>query len=236
MTIDNLKKELQDLKNPERAKTSERFFKTGKGHYGEGDVFIGITNPILRATAKKYSNLNYSEIQELLNDRIHEYRLISLLILINKYKKAKKDNLERRRIYEFYLKNTRRINNWDLVDISAPNIVGDFVQREGTEILMRMAKSESLWERRIAIVSTLPLIKKNRFGETLAISEILMKDEHDLIHKAVGWMLRELGKKNVKVLELFLLPRYKTMPRTMLRYAIERFPEEKRQDYLKGRI
>ncbi len=236
MPLINLKKELQDLKNPERAEHSKRYFKTGKGHYGEGDVFIGITNPILRATAKKYLNLSYPELQELLNDKIHEYRLISLLILTGKYKRAKKDNLEKRRIYEFYMKNARNINNWDLVDLSAPSIVGDFVQRDGTEILMRLSKSENLWEKRIAIISTLPLIKKSRFGETLAISEILMKDEHDLIHKAVGWALREVGKKNMRVLELFLIQRYKEMPRTMLRYAIERFPEEKRQDYLKGRV
>ncbi len=236
MTIDNLKKELDTLKNPERAKASQRYFKTGKGQYGEGDVFIGLTNPILRALAKKYVHLGYPEIQQMLTSKIHEYRLVALMILANKYRKAKKDNFEKRRIYEFYLKNTENINNWDLVDISAPHIVGEFTQKDGTEILMMFAKSESLWERRIAIVSTLPLIKKSRFGETLAISEMLMKDEHDLIHKAVGWMLREVGKKNVKVLELFLLPRYKIMPRTMLRYSIEKFPEEKRQKYLKGEI
>lgn len=236
MTLDNLKKELIQLQSPERARASQRYFKTGKGDYGEGDIFVGLSNPVLRALAKKYIHLSYPEIQEILGSKIHEYRSVALMILTNKYKKAKKDSLEKRRIYEFYLKNTRNINNWDLVDISAPHIVGEFTQRDGTEILMQMAKSESLWERRVAIVATLPLIKKNRFGETLAISDMLMKDEHDLIHKAVGWMLREVGKKNVRVLELFLMQRYKEMPRTMLRYAIEKFPEEKRQLYLKGEI
>ena len=236
MQLDNLKKELQDLADPERAKSSQRYFKTGVGEYAEGDIFIGLTNPLLRTIAKKYPGLNYQEIQELLSSKIHEYRFAALLILVHKYKKAKKDRFEKRKIYEFYMKNTRNIKNWDLVDCSAPHIVGDFLQSEGTEILKSLAKSENLWERRIAILSTFPFIKKNQFGETLAISEMLIDDEHDLIHKAVGWALREVGKKNINVLELFLMPRYKTMPRTMLRYAIEKFPEEKRQDYLKGKV
>ncbi len=236
MNIENLKKELQELKNPERAGASQRYFKTGKGQYAEGDVFIGLTNPVMRGLAKKYFQLSYPELQELLNSKIHEYRLVALLILVHKYKKAKKDRLERRRIYELYLKNTRNINNWDLVDISAPHIVGDFLQREGTGILPGLAKSENIWERRIAVLSTFPFIKKNQFGETLAISELLMNDEHDLIHKAVGWGLREVGKKNRGVLEIFLMTRYKKMPRTMLRYAIEKFPEDKRKDYLKGNV
>lgn len=236
MELENLKKELQELKNPERAKASQRYFKTGKGQYAEGDIFIGLTNPILRTISKRYIGLSYQEIQELLSSKIHEYRLIALLILVHKYKKAKKDRLEKRKIYELYLKNTENINNWDLVDISAPHIVGDFLQREGTEILTRLAKSENIWERRIAVLSTFPFIKKNQFGETLAISETLMNDEHDLIHKAVGWGLREVGKKNKGVLELFLMQRYKSMPRTMLRYAIEKFPEERRKDYLKGKV
>ena len=236
MEIDNLKRELQGLKNLEQAKLLQRYFKTGVGEYAEGDVFIGLTNPIQRAVAKKYPNLNYQELQELLNSKIHEYRLVALLILIKKYQKAKKDKLERRKIFEFYLKNTENINNWDLVDLSAPKIIGDFLQKEGTELLKNLAKSKNIWERRIAILSTFPFIKKRRFGETLAISELLMNDEHDLIHKAVGWGLREVGKKNLEVLELFLMSRYKQMPRTMLRYAIEKFPEEKRKAYLKGEI
>jgi 3-methyladenine DNA glycosylase AlkD len=162
--------------------------------------------------------------------------MVGLIILVDKYKKAKKDSLERRRIYEFYIKNTHNINNWDLVDVTCHHIVGDFCLREGSGILRDFAKSESLWERRIAIVSTYALIKKRSLGETLAISEILINDEHDLIHKAVGWMLREAGKKNIEVLEIFLKERYKTMPRTMLRYAVEKFPEEKRKKYINGEI
>ncbi len=230
--LEILIKELQELKNPEQAKILQKFFKTGKGEYAEGDVFLGIKVPVQRKISKKYIHLDFKEIQELLNSKIHEHRLIALLILIEKYKKAKKDLLERRKIFEFYLKNTRNINNWDLVDLSAPLIMGDFLQREGTEILKNLAESRNLWERRIAIVSTYPFIKKRMFGETLAISEILLNDEHDLIHKAVGWMLREVGKRNKEVLELFLMQRYKTMPRVMLRYSIEKFPEEERKKWL----
>ena len=236
MTLENLKKDLQSHASPERALGIQRYFKTKPGDYGAGDLFLGIKVPVQRAIAKKYLNLTYQEIQQLLDNKIHEYRLVALLILISKYKKAKKDRLEKRRIFEFYMKNTENVNNWDLVDLSAPHIPGDFLQKEGTELLVSLAKSKNLWERRIAIVSTLPFIKKRRFGETLSISEILMKDEHDLIHKAVGWMLREVGKKNMEVLELFLVQRYKEMPRTMLRYAIEKFPEEKRRKYLKGEV
>jgi len=159
-----------------------------------------------------------------------------LIILTNKYQKSKKDFVKKRQIFEFYLKNTHNINNWDLVDLSAPNIVGDFSSTDGTEVIRFLAKSKNLWERRIAIVSTYAFIKKRIFGETLAIADMLLKDEHDLIHKAVGWMLREVGKRNQEVLEIFLKERYKTMPRTMLRYSIEKFPEEKRKAYLKGEI
>ena len=153
-----------------------------------------------------------------------------------KYKKAKKDNLQKRQIFEFYLKNTGRINNWDLVDCSASQIVGDFALRDGTHTIRSLAKSDDLWEKRIAILSTFPFIKKRNFGESLFLADSFMDDKHDLIHKATGWMLREVGKKNPEVLELFLSTRYKNMPRTMLRYAIEKFPEEKRKKYLKGEI
>lgn len=235
--LNKLRKELQVLKNPEQAKNLQRFFKTGKGEYGEGDVFLGIKVPVQRQIVKKYWKLiSLKEVQELLDSKIHEERLIGILILVEAYKKSKKDKLKQRQIFEFYLKNTSRVNNWDLVDLSAPNIVGDFSRTDGTEILKFLAKSNNLWERRIAIVSTHAFIKKRIFGETLSIAEMLLKDEHDLIHKAVGWMLREVGKRNVEVLEIFLKDRYKTMPRTMLRYAIEKFPEEKRKAYLKGEI
>ena len=231
--LNRLKKEIEEAKNPEQAKILQRFFKTGKGEYGEGDIFLGIKVPIQRKIAKGYTNLSFMDLQTLLNSKIHEERLIALIILTNKYQKSKKDFVKKRQIFEFYLKNTHNINNWDLVDLSAPNIVGDFSSTDGTEVIRFLAKSKNLWERRIAIVSTYAFIKNRIFGETLAIADMLLKDEHDLIHKAVGWMLREVGKRNQEVLEIFLKERYKTMPRTMLRYSIEKFPEEKRKSYLK---
>lgn len=234
--LNELINELNSLKNPEQAKNLQRFFKTGKREYGEGDIFIGIKVPVQRNIAKKYIDLSFSDLQNLLNNKIHEYRMIALIILINKYKKSKRNKLRQREIFEFYLKNTSRINNWDLVDISAPSIIGDFSSIEGTEILKFLSKSKNMWERRIAILSTYSFIKKRIYGETLSIADILIKDEQDLIHKAVGWMLREIGKRNKDVLEIFLKERYKEMPRTMLRYAIERFPEERRKAYLKGEI
>jgi 3-methyladenine DNA glycosylase AlkD len=234
--LSQLQKELNDLRNPEQAKNLQRFFKTGAGEYAEGDVFLGIKVPVQRLMAKKYLHLNFQEIQQLLNSKIHEHRLVALLILIGKYKKAKKNKLEQRKIFEFYLKNTQNINNWDLVDLSAPQILGEFLQKEGSDLLTHLAQSKNMWERRIAIISTYSFIKKRRFGETLEISEILLKDEHDLIRKAVGWMLREIGKRNKRMLELFLMQRYHKMPRVMLRYAIEKFPEDERKMWLKKKI
>lgn len=230
--LNSVKQELQDIANPQQAQVLQRFFKTGKGEYGEGDIFLGIKVPDQRKIAKKYLDIPLNELQELLNSKIHEYRLTGLIILTNQYKKAKKDKKKQLEIFEFYMRNTKKINNWDLVDLSAPNIVGEHLQKEGDKVLQRLAKSENLWERRIAIVSTYTFIRKNNYGETLAISEILLKDDHDLIHKAVGWMLREVGKRNKKVLELFLLQRHKEMPRTMLRYAIEKFPDEERKRWM----
>ena len=237
MSCTNIKSDLKKLANPEKAKEYQRFFKTGKGHYGEGDVFLGISVPEQRKIAKGYyKNISLKEVEQLLDSEIHEHRLTALIILVEKYKKAKKDNLQKRQIFEFYLKNTKKINNWDLVDLSAPNIVGDFSLKDGTHVIRFLAKSDNLWEKRIAILATFAFIKKRNFGESLFIADSLMNDEHDLIHKAVGWMLREIGKRNLPVLELFLSTRYKKMPRTMLRYAIEKFPEEKRRKYLKGEI
>ncbi len=228
--------ELKSLADPEQAKGYQRFFKTGKGQYGEGDIFLGIKTPVQREIAKKYDALSLEDLQNLLDSKIHEHRFIALVILMQKYKKSKKNPVEKMRIFQFYLKNTHRINNWDLVDVSAPNIIGDFSVREGNEMIRYLAKSESLWEKRIAIISTFAYIKKRSFGETLAVADILINDKHDLIHKAVGWMLREVGKKNPEILEIFLKTRYREMPRTMLRYAIEKFPEEKRKKYLEGEI
>lgn len=234
--LETLRSELKALTNPSKAQVLQKFFKTGKGQYGEGDIFIGITVPQSRAIAKKYRTLPFEEIKYLLQSKIHEERLIALLILVENFKKAKKNKLEQRKIFEFYLSNTNSINNWDLVDLSADKIIGEFVFNDDKSLLRQLAKSQNIWERRISIVSTFAFIKKNKFGETLAISEMLLNDEHDLIHKAVGWMLREIGKRDKTVLELFLNPRYKEMPRTMLRYSIEKFPEDVRQKYLKGEI
>jgi len=219
--IKNLKKDLKKLANTDKSRNLSRFFKTGKGQYGEGDIFLGISVPNQRKTAKKYSELQLNEIQDLLSSKIHEYRLTSLFILIDKYNisdyKAKKD------IFDFYLKNTKNINNWDLVDLSAPKISGDYIFNNPKEkkTLYNLSKSDNLWERRIAILSTFAFIKNNEFDEAIKISEILLNDKHDLIHKAVGWMLREIGNRNQAKEETFLKKHCKEMPRTMLRYAIE---------------
>ena len=228
--LSKLKAELNSLANPKQAEILQRFFKTGKGQYGEGDVFLGIKVPVQRKVAKNYKELSLEDIQELLDSEIHEYRMVGLFILIDKYKKDKG------KVFEFYLKNSKKVNNWDLVDLSAPNIVGDFLLDKPKDILYKLAKSENLWERRIAIISTFAFIRKEKFEDTLKISEILLNDSHDLIHKAVGWMLREVGKRDRKKLENFLKRHYKKMPRTMLRYAIERFEEGKRKMYLRGRF
>jgi len=228
--LQQLISELNSLKDPRQAEILQRFFKTGEGQYGGGDVFLGIKIPVQRSVAKKYYDLDLKEIQELLNSKIHEYRMVGLFILIDKYKK------EGEKVFEFYLKNSKKINNWDLVDLSAPNIVGDFLLDKNKDILYKLARSENLWEKRIAIVSTFAFIRNDKFEDTLAIVEILLKDSHDLIHKAVGWMLREVGKRDEKVLEEFLKKNYQKMPRIMLRYSIEKFEEGKRKSYLKGKV
>ena len=230
-TFGHVRRELRKLANPAKAGILSRFFKTGKGEYGEGDVFLGIPVPLQRRIAKKYPALLLEDLQELLSGRIHEERLVALLILISKYKKA--DNTDRRAVVDFYLKNTRWVNNWDLVDISAGNILGDYLLDKDKTLLSHLAGSDSLWERRMAIMATFAFIKKNEFKDTLHISELLLNDTHDLIHKAVGWMLREIGKRDRETAEQFLRTHYRNMPRTMLRYAIERFDEKTRNAYLK---
>jgi len=227
-----LKKEFKRNADPEQAANLQRFFKTGKGEYGEGDVFLGLKVPIQRSIAKKYKELTLGEIEKLLESKIHEHRMIALFILIGKYEKAVEP--EKKHIFDFYLRNTRNINNWDLVDLSAPNIVGDYLVEKDRSILYKLARSRELWERRIAILATFALIKRKESKDALAIAELLLSDKHDLIHKAVGWMLREVGKRvSQDDEENFLKKHYNTMPRTMLRYAIERFPEKKRIFYLK---
>lgn len=226
---------IQQIQNPQKAAILQRFFKTGKGEYAEGDIFSGLTVPQSRVIAKKYKDLELSEIENLLHSKIHEERLIALLILIEHFKKNKHEQKE---IFEMYLQNTKYINNWDLVDLSAPNVVGMYLADKKRNVLYELAKSHNLWEKRISILSTLAfIVKKNEYVDTFKISDILLRDEHDLIHKAVGWMLREVGKRiSQEKEEEFLKTRYKIMPRTMLRYAIERFEEGKRKKYLRGEI
>lgn len=232
--LQNLKKDLKKNSNKSKAKALQRFFKTGKGEYGEGDVFLGITVPKQRKIAKKYLSLDISTLQSLLDSKIHEERLIALLILTDNFKSS--DEERKYQILDFYLHNTKNINNWDLVDLSAPHIVGPYFLDKPKDILYQMAESKLLWEKRISIISTFSFIKNNQFQDSLKIAEILLHDSHDLIHKAVGWMLREIGKKDIKAEENFLKKYYKEMPRTMLRYAIEKFPEKTRKAYLNGKI
>lgn len=234
MSLIKLKQSLKKASNKEHAKILQRFFKTGPGEYGEGDVFIGIKVPPLRQIAKENLDLSFDEVQELLQSGIHEERLLALMILVLRYKKA--DEKTRGKIFKIYLKNTNRINNWDLVDLSAGEIVGAYLFDKEKDILFKLVKSKLLWERRISVIASFYFIKNNSFETTLKLSEQLLNDKHDLIHKAVGWMLREIGKRDMQVEESFLKQHYKTMPRTMLRYAIEKFPEEKRVAYLKGTI
>ncbi len=233
----NLQAELKAAQNPAKAKVMQGFFRTGKGDYGEGDVFLGLTVPQSREIVKKFSGLGLPEIEKALKSELHEERLCALLILVHKFQKA--DALQKGKIFDFYLANARRVNNWDLVDLTADKIAGEHIIANPAKkkILREFAQSKNLWERRIAIIATFAFIKKGKSGGTFEISELLLRDSHDLIRKAVGWMLREVGKRiGEEEEEKFLRSRYKKMPRTMLRYAIERFSEKKRNAYLEGAI
>jgi len=234
MSLSELKTRLQKLASKETAKSLQRFFKTGPGEYGEGDVFIGIKVPPLRKLAVEFERASLKTVKVLLRSRIHEERTLALMILVRQFTAA--DEKLRERIYDLYLAQTRFINNWDLVDGSAPYIVGPYLWERDRRQLYILAKSPSVWERRIAILSTFYFIRQEDFADALKISELLLSDQHDLIHKAAGWMLREIGKRNLAVEESFLKMHYSKMPRTMLRYAIERFPESQRRAYLLGRI
>ncbi len=224
--MENVQSRLMQLSNPEKAKVLQRFFKTGKGEYGEGDVFIGVMVPDSRRVAKEFTNISFENIKKLLQSKIHEERLVGLLILVEKYKQ------DREGVYKFYIENISRINNWDLVDLTADKIIGDFIKDSDKSILYKLVKSENIWERRISIISTFNFIKNNKFEDALKISEILLNDKHDLIQKAVGWMLREIGKRDLKAEEQFLKKHYKKMPRTTLRYAIERFDDRLKKFYM----
>ena len=228
--LENITTDFQNLQDPEKAKQLSRYFKTGKGEYGEGDIFLGIKVPEQRKLAKKYSGLPLDDIGHLLKSTIHEYRLTCLFILVLKYNKE--DEKGKMEVVDFYISNLKHVNNWDLVDSSAPYILGNFLLDKDRSILFRLANSDNLWERRIAMLSTFAFIKNNQYEDALKISGILIFDQHDIIHKAVGWMLREIGKRDIKTEEEFLQKHYHEMPRTMLRYAIEKFDEEKRKFYL----
>jgi len=233
MSLKEIKGQLHSLADPEKAKILQRFFKTGPGQYGEGDRFLGIKVPELRKVAKAHLGLAPEKVARLLVSAIHEERMTALLIWTYQFDRA--DDAGRSEIFRLYMANTTLINNWDLVDVTAPRIVGGFLMGKDKAPLYTLAGSDNLWERRIAMVATLAFINRDWFEDTLAIAELLLTDPHDLIHKATGWMLREVGKRDRAVLERFLLIHYRGMPRTMLRYAIEKLPEKRRQDYLKGR-
>ena len=223
--------QLQKLGTAKKSKVSAWFFKTQKGQYGYGDIFYGVTVPQQREISKRYQALALSELLVLLQSKVHECRLTALLILVNQYQRA--DETVRQRIVKFYLKHRTRVNNWDLVDASASYILGHYLLNKDRAILYKLAHSKNLWDKRIAIIATAAFIRALEFIDTLAIAKILLNDQHDLIHKAVGWMLREVGKKSLVTEEKFLDAHAAIMPRTMLRYAIEKFPEKKRKMYLR---
>jgi 3-methyladenine DNA glycosylase AlkD len=225
----SIQSDLRKLVNPKRAKILARFFKTGKGDYAEGDVFLGLTAAQSREIVKKhYPNTNFKELQKLLKSKIHEDRSVALGILFKKYE----DSNNKKKIVNFYLKNLKGVNNWDLVDGSADKILGSYLIDKDKSLLYKLAKSKSIWERRIAIIATFWFIRDSKFDDTIKIIELLLDDKHDLIHKACGWMLREVGKRNVSVLRKFLRKHHKTMPRTMLRYSIERFSKAERKKWM----
>ena len=225
---------LESLRDAERAHHHLRFFRTGPGQYGEGDLFLGITVPQIRELEREFRSLSIAELKQLLASKWHEARLLALVIMVRQYERG--DAKLRDAIFDVYTRNTKRINNWDLVDASAAQIVGAHLSRGGRSLLTRFARSKLLWERRIAIIATQHFIRKGDLRDTFRIARLLLRDEHDLIHKAAGWMLREAGKRDRDALVAFLEKHAAEMPRTMLRYAIERFPEEKRRMYLKGEV
>jgi 3-methyladenine DNA glycosylase AlkD len=231
-TLQSLRRSLRQVADPQRAKYSQRYFKTGKGEYGAGDRFLGITVPTVRALARQNRDLPLHHVDSLLHSRWHEERLLALLLWVDRTERG--DKTLRRRIYQKYLRSTRYINNWDLVDSSAGQIVGAYLADKDKRVLFRLARSANVWQRRIAVIATFHFIRNGRFTESVKIATSLVRDEHDLIHKAVGWMLREIGKRDRPCLERFLIRHQASMPRTMLRYAIEHLPATQRRRYLQG--
>lgn len=234
ITSNQIQKRLRSFASKEKARLLMGFFKTGPGQYGEGDKFLGVMVPQTRLVVKEFRDAPLPEVAKLLRSSWHEERLLALLMLVSRYERG--GEADRQKVFSLYLRNTKYINNWDLVDLSAHKIVGPHLDGGDRSLLYRLVRSKNLWERRIAILATFAYIRNSDFRDPLALAEQLLDDEHDLMHKAVGWMLREVGKKDVAVLEGFLKKHHHRMPRTALRYAIERFPEAKRKKYLKGTI
>ncbi|MEI6846472.1 MAG: DNA alkylation repair protein [Chlorobiaceae bacterium] len=234
VTADIIQSRLEELANPEAARFALRFFKTAPGEYGEGDLFRGIRVPVLRKLSLTFDHVPLPEVIRLLASAFHEDRLLALLLLMRQFSKGEEPLREK--IYNLYLANTGHINNWDLVDVSAEHIAGKFLRFRDRAQLYWLAQSQSLWERRIAIMATFHFIRQGEFTDTLALAVMLLDDREELIHKAVGWMLREVGKRDIAAEEEFLQNHYRKMPRVMLRYAIERFMRERREEYLKGLV
>jgi len=234
MTAQEISKLLRKLADPERAAHSGRYFKTGQGEYGEGDRFLGIRVPEIRAQVKKCEAASLEDIQTLLMSAFHEERLFALLLLVKKFTKG--DDQDKAAIFDLYLNHLHCVNNWDLVDSSASQIIGSYLEARDKALLYKLVKSASVWERRIAVISTFQFIGNDQFEDALNLAVQLLHDKEDLIHKAVGWMLREIGNRDAAVEKTFLMLYYKNMPRTMLRYAIEKFPEQERKKYLSGEV
>ncbi len=235
-TIEAIKKDLQSYIDPEKAAHLPRFFQAFPGGYGEGDLFLGVTVPSQRKVSRKYSKaITMDELKELLSSKYHEHRLTAIFMLVLKYERAKTGQ-EQKQLVDFYLSNLSAVNNWDLVDSSAYKILGPYLYEKNKSLLYEFAVSNNLWKQRIAIITTYYFIKKDEYIHTFKLADLLINHEHDLIHKAVGWMLREVGNRNFEEEFNFLVPRYKQMPRTMLRYAIEKFEPELRKDFLAGII
>ena len=231
MTAAFVLSELQSMANPEKAAFLQRFFKTGPGQYAEGDVFLGLIAPLTRSIAKANKQTPLAELQVLMESEYHEARLCALLIVVEQFKKA--SEAVRKQLYDFYLSNASRINNWDLVDVTCPHVVGAYLLDKDRSRLYELAESDNLWEQRIAMVSTVAFIRNREYTDTLALAEKFMMHKHDLMHKAIGWMLREVGKKDRETLSEFLEEYATRLPRTALRYAIEHYPEDQRQYFLK---
>ncbi|GIL16402.1 MAG: DNA alkylation repair protein [Oligoflexia bacterium] len=225
-------KDLRKFASREKSQILQRFFKTGSGQYGAGDIFIGVKVPETRLTSKKHKDLSFKEISHLLKSGVHEDRLMGLLILVDQYKRA--DQLKRKKIFQFYLKYKSRMNNWDLVDTSAPQIVGEWLfETDDPRLLYKLVKSKNLWDRRIAVLATFAFLRKGRHQETIELSLLLLEDKEDLMHKATGWMLREVGKRDLKSLVKFLNQNAHVMPRTMLRYSIEKLSPGLKKRYMR---